>query len=126
MKVTISFLHLDHTEALDERIQEKSLKLDKYLDGRTHLKWSCSVSNGLHRAEVILIGPHFEYRASGVTDNLYKTIDVVMEKIEKQLSKRKDKMRSKIRKAPELVVLEVEDAWSDYDEDHYDDLAKAA
>jgi putative sigma-54 modulation protein len=126
MKITISFLHLDHTPALDERIQEKSMKLNKYLNGRTHLKWSCFVKDGEHTAEVILVGPHFEYRASASTDNLYKTIDVVMEKIEKQLSKRKDKMRSRIKKAPELVVLDPEAAWTDYDEEYFADLYEKA
>lgn len=126
MKVTITFLHLEHTPALDERIQEKSQKLNKYLNGKTHLKWNCFVKDGQHTAEVILIGPHFEYRASGSTDNLYKTIDVVMEKIEKQLSKRKDKMRNRIKKAPELVVRDIDAAWTDYDEDNYDDVKIAA
>jgi putative sigma-54 modulation protein len=126
MKVTISFLHLEHTPALDERIHEKSQKLNKYLNGKTHLKWSCSVKEGQHLADVTLIGPQFEYRASGTSDNLYKTIDIVMDKIEKQLSKRKDKIRSRIKKMDAPVVLDLQEAWSDYDEDHYDDVDQAA
>lgn len=126
MKITISFLHLEHTPSLDERIHEKSQKLNKYLGGKSHLKWSCSVKDGKHAAEVTLIGPHFEYRASAATDNLYKTIDVVMEKIEKQLSKRKDKMRnSRIHKVEAPVVLDIESAWTDYDEESFADLEAA-
>ena len=34
MKLKISFKHLEHTPALDERIKEKSQKLKKYFEGK--------------------------------------------------------------------------------------------
>lgn len=125
MKITISFHHLDHTPSLDERINEKSQRLSKYLDGKTHIKWSCYVKNGFHHADVHLIGPHFEQRATAQTDNLYKTIDVVLDKVEKQLSKQKQKMRARRGKASkdERVILDPEAAWADYDEDFFGDVA---
>ena len=32
MNIKISFKHLDHTEALDEMIQKKTQKLEKYFE----------------------------------------------------------------------------------------------
>lgn len=123
MKTTITFLHLDHTEALDQRIQEKSEKLKKYLGGRTHIKWNCFIKGNKHWAEATLIGPHFEYSAKCATDSLYKTIDQVISKIEKQLVKKKEKMRGRTsRQSPKLVILEPSSAWTDYDEDQFFDL----
>ena len=123
MKTTISFLHLEHTEALDDRIHEKSHKLEKYLGGNTHIKWNCYIRKKQHYAEAILIGPHFEYKAKGSTDSLYKTIDIVVNKLEKQLVKKKEKLSGKqSRYSPKLVILEPEMAWTDYDEDTYYDL----
>lgn len=123
MKTTISFLHLEHTEALDDRIQEKSHKFEKYLGGKTHIKWNCFVSKKQHCAEAILIGPQFEYKAKAASDSLYKTIDLVVSKLEKQVVKKKEKMRKKqTRHSPKLVILEPETAWTDYDEDAYYDL----
>lgn len=127
MKTTITFLHLDHTEALDQRIEEKSEKLQKYLGGRTHIKWNCFVKGNQHCAEAILIGPHFEYSAKGSSDNLYKSIDQVISKIEKQLVKKKEKMRGRSsRQSPHLVILEPASAWTDYDEDQFFDLDEEA
>jgi putative sigma-54 modulation protein len=119
---------MDHTESLDHTIQKKTEKLAKYLDGRTHVKWSCSVTNGKHYAEVNISGPHFDYHASGNSDSLYKTIDKVIGKIEKQLVKKKEKMKERrSKKAPHLVILEPQDAWLDYDSStDYDDVKKAA
>ena len=119
MKVTISFLNLEHTPALDERIQEKSAKLEKFIDGEINLKWSCYVKEGQHYAEVDLNGPTFHYHATGHTDNLYKTIDVAVEKLEKQLSKKKGKWKNRksIKAGKDIEVLDPEMAWAEYDED---------
>ena len=118
MKVTISFLHLEHTPALDERIHEKSEKLGKYLEGNHNIKWNCYVKEGNHYAEVSLSGPTFSYHAKGHSDSLYKTIDVVMDKLERQLSKQKDKWKERRSKSSQTpVALDPDLAWTDYDED---------
>ena len=120
MKVTITFRHLDHTPSLDERIHEKSDKLSKFLGGKSHIKWSCYVKEGNHYAEVDLQGPNYNYHATGHSDNLYKTIDVVVGKIEKQLQKKKEKLTSKKARTPhkDLQINDPEMAWADYDEDY--------
>lgn len=125
MKVTISFRHLDHTPSLDERIQEKSEKLGKYLGGKSHIKWGCHVKDGNHYAEVELIGPKFKYHATGKSDNLYKTIDLVVSKLEKQIQKKKEKLTAKKDRIQHknLEILEQSDAWMDYNEEQFDDVA---
>lgn len=124
MKVTISFRHLDHTDALDDRIHEKSEKLLKYLGGKTHIKWSCFVKQGQHWAEVDLSGPNYQYHATAHTDSLYKTIDVVMDKLERQLSKKKQKMKVRRHKShSENILLDPEMAWAEYDEERFGDMA---
>lgn len=122
MKVTITFRHLEHTPSLDQRIQEKSEKLAKYLGGKSHIKWNCSVKDGIHYAEIDMTGPNFSYHAAGHSENLYKSFDIVVDKIERQVQKRKDKLTSKKSKMAhkDLTILEPENAWTDYDEDHFD------
>ncbi|EQC52431.1 ribosome hibernation-promoting factor, HPF/YfiA family [Bacteriovorax sp. DB6_IX] len=125
MKVTITFRHLEHTPSLDERIHEKSSKLSKYLGGKSQIKWSCYVKEGNHYAEVDLQGPNYNYHATGHSDSLYKTIDLVVAKIEKQIHKKKEKLTAKkSRKAhKDLEILEPEAAWTDYDENNFEDVA---
>ena len=125
MKVTITFRHLDHTPSLDERIQEKSDKLSKFLGGKSHIKWSCYVKEGNHYAEVDLQGPNYNYHATGYSDSLYKTIDQVVSKIEKQLQKKKEKMTAKKSRQAhkDLQILEPDCAWGDYDEDYFNEAA---
>ena len=125
MKVTITFRHLEHTPSLDERIHEKSEKIAKWLGGKSHVKWNCHVKNGNHYAEIDLIGPHYEYHAKASSDSLYKSMDLVVAKIEKQIQKKKEKLTSKKSKRAHkhMDILDPEAAWTDYDEDFVNDAA---
>jgi putative sigma-54 modulation protein len=94
MKVFSSFKSLEHTPALDEKIHEKSQKLQKYFEGNLEVHWTCYVrDDGSHCADTKVIGPSFEYHASAFSDSLYKAFDLVMHKIERQVQKRKSKWK---------------------------------
>lgn len=124
MKVTISFQNIEHTPSLDSRINEKSEKLKKWLEGKSHLKWNCYIKDNHHYAEVDMVGPRCEFHATAKSDNLYKCIDLVINKLEKQISKKTDKVKNKLHRKgnSKPVILDVEQAWSDYDEDYYKDV----
>ncbi len=97
MKIKISFKHLEHTPSLDQKIYEKSEKLKKYFEGKVDMHWVCwADEKGQHSAEIKLHGPHFDYFASAQCENLYKCFDMVVDKMEKQLEKKKDKMRNRV------------------------------
>lgn len=92
MKVSSSFLHFEHTPALDEKIKEASAKISKLFNEEGTMKWACSIKNGEHCAEVNYFAPHGEYHASASSDTMYESIDLVLSKIEKQAFKQKDKL----------------------------------
>ncbi|MEC7275367.1 MAG: ribosome-associated translation inhibitor RaiA [Bdellovibrionota bacterium] len=124
MKVTISFQHLEHTPSLDDRIKEKTLRLGKYMEGKIHAKWNCYVEDHQHYAEIDLVGPKCEFHASAHADSMYKSIDLVLNKLEKQIQKKHSKRKNKMhRKDPRPEILDVESAWLDYDEDNFKDIA---
>ncbi len=116
MKISITFKGLEHTASLDERIKEKSHKLEKYLDGNTILKWYCFVEDIKHVSEVTLFGPKIELHAKASSDNLYKSFDLVVAKLEKQLKKQKEKWKNHIHKDhEELEIMDPEQAWASGD-----------
>jgi putative sigma-54 modulation protein len=91
MKVSSSFLHFEHTPALDEKIKESSAKMSKFFDDDGVMKWSCFIKNGDHVAEVNYHVQHCDYHAQGSSDNMYESIDLALVKIEKQAIKHKEK-----------------------------------
>lgn len=118
MKLTIEFLHLEHTESLDQRIKEKSEKINKYFDGNSHLKWNCYVKDGQHHAELHINCSHNNFHAKAHSDNLYKSLDIVVDRLEKQISKKKSKVKNKLHrsKGEKAVILDPEQAWLDYED----------
>jgi putative sigma-54 modulation protein len=117
MKITISFLHLEHTPALDQKIREKSEKLSKFFKDKGTMKWSCFVKNGQHYAEVSYHASHFEYHATAHSEDMYHTIDLVVDKVEKQIYKNKEKYNKLHKQNSELIILDPDSAWTDHEED---------
>jgi putative sigma-54 modulation protein len=105
MKIVSSFKHLEHTPALDAKIEEKSQKLKKFFDG----------------AEIKLLGPSFEYHATAHSETLYKSLDLAVNKIEKQMSKKKDKWKSKISHKHQPSVKDQLKAQGEWDEEYWED-----
>lgn len=123
MKITTSFLHLEHTSALDEKIQESSMKMEKFFKDKGTIKWSCYVKNGMHFAEIYYHAPQCEYHAKASSDNLYHSIDMAVEKIEKQAFKKKDKFNKIHREQHDIIILDPESAWQDYADLDDEDVA---
>jgi putative sigma-54 modulation protein len=124
MKINIAFKHLDHTPALDKRIREKTNRLEKYLDGNTTVEWTCSAKDSIHSAEVKFTAPHCQYYANAESESLYKTIDLAIAKIERQVEKKKEMWKEKIHHKHEkpLEYADPEDAWLEHeDEDEEED-----
>lgn len=99
MQIKISFKHLEHTPSLDEKIREKSQKLEKFFDGNFSVHWTCWCDDkGKHFAEVKVIGQPQDCFAKAHAENLYMALDDVIEKIERQLEKQKSKLRNRLHR----------------------------
>lgn len=130
MKVTITFLHLDHTEALDQRIHEKTEKLEKFFEKDSTIKWTCYVKGGQHYAEINASGTTLHHHAIAHSDNMYKTLDMAVDKMLRQAQKKVEKRQNKIHRGKaHLHIVDPSEAWGDF-ESHpdydYDDIKQAA
>ncbi len=115
MKVTITFLHLDHTDALDKKIRKKTQKLERLFEKGSSIKWTCYIKGGQHYAELAVSGSSLHHHAIAHTDNLYKTLDIVVDKLYKQVKKHKEKRQNKLHRGrPDLQILGPDEAWGDF------------
>lgn len=85
MTVNITFRHMEHTPALDTVIREKSEKFTKWFGPSTSVKWTCWTEGIDHCAEVTVHSGHQEYFAKAHADDMYKTFDMVVHKIQNQM-----------------------------------------
>lgn len=98
MKVSISFKHMDSSPAVEEKINEKLERLGKFFGGEFSVEWSCSASKDVHASEVYVSASHHKFHAHSEKDNLYKTIDEAVEKLERQMSKEAEMQKDKIHR----------------------------
>ena len=118
MKIKISFKNLEHTPSLDQRIQEKSEKFKKYFQGNTVVHWFCWVHNEEHWAEIKVNGPKFSFVAKGCSDNMYKSLDLALDKMERQVERQKELKRNKMHSHHFITpkYLQIQDSLRDEEE----------
>jgi len=86
MNCTITFRNLDHTEALDNKIRAKSQKLTRILGPEASIKWVCWVEKKKQVAEAFVTNKADNFIAKAESEDLYKTMDIVLDKISNQIS----------------------------------------
>lgn len=94
MNIIVNGRHIGITPALRSYAEEKIGKFDKYLSNISEAVVTLSVEKYRHKAEVLLKINGVLIQAESVTGEVYSAIDEVVEKLEKQIVKHKEKLRS--------------------------------
>lgn len=113
MQVSITFRHMDATEALRDYVDTKIGNLEKHLIKPTEIHVILSVQKFRHRAEVILLEQNFKASADEVTEDMYASIDKAISKIEIQVKKRKKKLQGHHKRNQPLhkIAAQAEDSY---------------
>ncbi len=91
MNIIITGRHLELTENLKDYAEGKIKRFKKYLANITEAIVTLSVEKYRHKAEVLLRVNGVMIQAESVTGEMYSSIDDVVEKLERQIKKYKDK-----------------------------------
>ena len=92
MKFIISGKNIEVTEGIKAAIEEKLGRLDKYLVDDTIVNVTLSVQKGRQKIEVTIPMKGHIIRAEEGSEDMYVSIDLVEEVIERQLRKYKNKL----------------------------------
>lgn len=94
MNIIVNGRHLEVTPALKGYAEDKLKKFDRYLSNITEAVVTLTVEKYRHKAEVLLKANGVMIQAEGVTGEIYASIDEVVDKLEKQVKKYKEKLVS--------------------------------
>ncbi len=95
MQVSVTFRHMDATDALKSFAADKVSRIEKYMHSPSDAHVVLSVERGhLHRAEINLTANGVRIRGQDVSEDMYGSIDGATQKIERQLKKWKNKLAS--------------------------------
>ena len=112
MKYNIRGNKLEVTDAINEYIKNKLSKLNKYLDDNDEVEAKALISakGKEQKVEVTIWSGKYNIRAEEVNEDLYAAIDLVIDKLEKQFRRYKDKITTKKNKTGASVPdLEIEE-----------------
>ncbi len=101
MRINVTFRQMETSNTLKEYVEQKMKKLQKYSDGPIKVNVVLSVEKFRHAAEVVISGDGIRATAKEVQDDIRPAIDLVSDKIEKQLKKYREKLLSKRNATPE-------------------------
>lgn len=93
MQTSVTFKNLDPSDPLRAYISEKLNRFDKYLDNPAEANVVLSVEKFRHIAEVKITGDRLNINGREETNDMYSAIDMVLDKLEKQIKKSKQKIR---------------------------------
>lgn len=95
MNITITGKNVDVSSGLRKSIEEKIGKLEKYFSEDTRVNVKLSVDKERHKIEVTIPLKGKIIRSEQVSNDMYVSIDLVEETIERQLKKYKNKLIDK-------------------------------
>ena len=110
MNIIISGKQMDLTDGIKNAIEEKLGRLDFYLHPATDVKVTVSAKKARQKVEVTIIpisGPII--RAEDIEENLYAAIDVVYDKLNKQLRKYKKRLQDRHQSNESIRFDAIED-----------------
>ena len=115
MNLVISGKNLDITEGLRSAIEEKIGKLERYFTDTTEVHVTLSTEKNRQKIEITIPMKGSIIRAEEVSSDMYVSIDLVEEVIERQLRKYKNKLIDKEQNAAHLSQSFIEA--DDYEEE---------
>jgi putative sigma-54 modulation protein len=95
MQIDITFKNIDSSDALKDYASKRFSKLDKYIERPSEVHVVLSVEKRRHQADITLNADGVMINAVETTDDMYSAIDMVMDKLERQIKKHKEKIQGK-------------------------------
>lgn len=92
MQTSVTFRHMNASEALKKHAMEKTVRMAKYFVEAADAHVVLSTERYLHKAEVNINAHGMIICANEISSDMYNSIDRSMEKIEKQVKRYRDKL----------------------------------
>jgi putative sigma-54 modulation protein len=93
MQTAVTFRNIEPSDALKSYVQERTARLVKYIDKPMESQVTLTVQRFRHIVEVIINANGIRIAGQESHDDMYAAIDLVMDKIERQVKKYKDRIR---------------------------------
>jgi putative sigma-54 modulation protein len=107
MQIQVTFRRVESSEAIRDYAIDKVGKLKKFLDGTLEAHVTLSVEKHRHEADVVILANGFKIHGREVTGDLYSAIDLVVDKLDAQIKRYRERLKKagrSIRRGKELPM----------------------
>jgi putative sigma-54 modulation protein len=104
MQVAVTFRHMETDEGVKAYVKGKVEKLRKYIENPREVHVVLAVEKFRHIAEITIVGNGGAFNSQGRDNDLYAAIDQMVDKMERQIRERREKVR---RKRPTSSSLKI-------------------
>lgn len=106
MKVSVIAKNITATPALKDMVEKKISKINRYFNPEVEAKATLSVQKNKQKIEVTIPFNGIILRAEEATEDMYKSIDLVVSKLERQIRKQRTKLSRNIHESLRFSQLE--------------------
>ena len=94
MQIAVTFRHMESSDPVRSYVEEKLAKVKKYIEEPIDAQVVLSVQKKIHqRAEVTMVAKGLTMKSAEEKDDMYAAIDLMVDKIERQLKRYKEKLK---------------------------------
>ena len=117
MKVTVIAKNMELTDALKEIVQKKISKLEKYFEANVEARATLNVQKNRHIIEVMIPFNGIILRGEESTSDMYKSLDLVEDKLERQIRKQKTRLSRRHSESLRFAEINTIDLKSEQEEE---------
>ena len=85
MRISYTFRNMESSDGVKNYASEKIGKIQKYMRAPLHAEVTFSMERHFHRVDLNLTGDGHQYASHGQSEDMYATIDQVVDKIDRQV-----------------------------------------
>jgi len=105
MQTSVTFKNIDSSDHLKSYVMDKLDRFDRLLDNPAEANVVLRVEKFRHIAEISVSGDRMNINGKEETEDMYSAIDMVLDKLEKQIKKGKEKVRERRSKSRGKVKM---------------------
>jgi putative sigma-54 modulation protein len=109
LEIIIHARHLDATEAIKSYINKKASKFTKYSSKISKIQFTLKIEGANNIVEAICSAAKATLVAETTNSDMYAAIDLVIDKLEKQIIKQKEKLKQPRRNKKEKAPIQEEE-----------------
>ena len=104
MQINLTGHHVEITDSLRDYVNEKMGRLEKHFDKVSNTHVILSVENVRQKAEATVNMSGNNIFAESTEEDMYASIDSLVDKLDRQVKKHKEKLKNHLHHKPKAVI----------------------